>query len=147
MEPNFDLPGYEIIRHLGSGGFGEVWQARQTGIDRMVAIKVGYTPLTDSEAKRRFESECRALGRVSGHPSIVTIYTVGQLESDRPYLVLEYVEGGTLHQLAQQEPIEEFVLTKIGAQVAKALQTAHEAGVLHRDLKPENIFLLSLIHI
>jgi serine/threonine protein kinase len=137
----FVLEGFEPIRPLGGGGFGEVWLARQTNIDRDVAVKVGHAPIDDKTVQMRFERECIALGRLSGHPNIIDVFTAGQLNDGRPYLVLEYISGGTLWQRSQDGPVPEEDLRLIGIQLADALGTAHAAGVLHRDLKPENVLL------
>ncbi|MFV0258493.1 MAG: protein kinase domain-containing protein, partial [Acidimicrobiales bacterium] len=137
----FTLEGFEPIRRLGGGGFGEVWLARQTNVDREVAIKVGHAPIDDKTAQLRFERECIALGRLTGHPNIIDVYTVGQLPDGRPFLVLEYVSGGTLWQRFRDEAITETELRRVGVEIAEALVVAHDAGILHRDLKPENIFL------
>ncbi len=137
----FTLDGIEPLRLIGTGGFGEVWLARQTKIDRQVAVKVGHTPIADETVRIRFERECIALGRLSGHPNIVDVFTAGQLDDGRPYLMLEYIDGGTLWRRLKQGPMSERELRFIGLELASALCVAHEAGVLHRDLKPENILL------
>jgi serine/threonine protein kinase len=137
----FRLHGFEPIERLGGGGFGEVWLARQTNIDRMVAVKIGHMPIDDKTVQLRFERECIALGRLSGHRNIIDVFTAGQLEDGRPYLVLEYISGGTMWQRVHKDPMGEPELIRIGIQLAGALSIAHEAGVLHRDLKPENVLL------
>lgn len=137
----FVLDGFEPIDRLGGGGFGEVWLARQINIDRRVAIKVGHAPIDDKTVQLRFERECIALGRLSGHPNIVDVFTAGSMTDGRPYLVLEYVSGGTLWQRLQAQPLTEAELIKAGTQLSAALSVAHSLGVLHRDLKPENILM------
>lgn len=137
----FELRGFEPIGRIGGGGFGDVWLARQTDIDREVAIKLGHAPIDDKTVQLRFERECIALGRLSGHPNIIDVFTAGRLADGRPYLVLEYVSGGTLWQRLQRGPLTESDLIAIGVQLSDALDTAHRAGVLHRDLKPENVLL------
>lgn len=137
----FVLDGFEPIERLGGGGFGEVWLARQVNIDRRVAIKVGHAPIDDKTVQLRFERECIALGRLSGHPNIVDVFTAGSMADGRPYLVLEYVSGGTLWQRLQSQPLTEAELMKVGTQLSAALSVAHSSGVLHRDLKPENILM------
>ncbi len=141
MAATFQLDGFEPTTRLGGGGFGDVWLARQTNIDRQVAIKVGHSAIQDATIKLRFERECKALGRLSGHPNIVDVYTAGSLTDGRPYLVLEYISGGTLWQLLKKNPIPEQDLLQIGSQLSTALDVAHSSGVLHRDLKPENILM------
>ncbi len=137
----FELDGFEPLSRLGGGGFGDVWLARQVNIDRQVAIKIGHAPIDDKTVQLRFERECIALGRLSGHPNIIDVFTAGQLDDGRPYLVLEFVNGGTLWQRLQRSPLSEVELCRIGIQLSDALGVAHGAGVLHRDLKPENVLL------
>ena len=139
----FELDGFEPMSRLGGGGFGDVWLARQTNVDRQVAIKVGHSPIEDETIRLRFDRECKALGRLSGHPNIVDVYTAGSLKDGRPYLVLEYVDGGTLWQRLRAGPLAESELLAIGVSLADALDVAHSSGVLHRDLKPENILMRS----
>ena len=143
MTATFELEGFEPISRLGGGGFGDVWLARQTNVDRQVAIKVGHSAIQDETIRLRFDRECKALGRLSGHSNIVDVYTAGSLKDGRPYLVLEYINGGTLWQRLKKRPIPESELISIGAQMAAALTEAHSSGVLHRDLKPENILIRS----
>lgn len=132
------LPGVEPVRALGTGGFGQVWLARQTDLDRLVAVKVGHRPLASADDRRRFERECRALGRLGGHPNIVEVHTSG-FDSGLPYLVLAYIGGGTL---ADHGPsLDETMLRLVAVQLCQAVEAAHGEKVLHRDLKPENVFL------
>lgn len=137
----FELDGFEPIKRIGGGGFGDVWLARQTNVDRQVAVKVGHAPIQDETIRLRFDRECKALGRLSGHPNIIDVYTAGTLRDGRPYLVLEYISGGTLWQRLKRSPLADDELIAIGSQMAGALHVAHSSGVLHRDLKPENILM------
>ncbi len=133
-----ELTGIEPVRRIGVGGFGEVWLARQTDFDRDVALKVGRRAFTSLDDRLRFERECKALGRLTGHPHVIGVHTSG-FQDDLPYLVMEFVEGGTL---ADHGPsLTEAELVTIGMQLCEAVAAAHEIGVLHRDLKPENVFL------
>jgi serine/threonine protein kinase len=141
MTASFELDGFEPMSRLGGGGFGDVWLARQTNVDRQVAIKVGHAPIQDETIRLRFDRECKALGRLSGHPNIVDVYTAGSLDDGRPYLVLEYIGGGTLWQRLKKSAIPEKELRALAQQLAAALNEAHSSGVLHRDLKPENILI------
>jgi serine/threonine protein kinase len=143
MSKTFALDGFEPIKRIGGGGFGDVWLARQTNVDRKVAVKVGHAPIQDDIIRLRFERECKALGRLSGHPNIVDVFTAGSLADGRPYLVLEYIDGGTLWQRLKRAPLGEPELITVGEQLAAALAEAHSSGVLHRDLKPENILMRS----
>ncbi len=137
----FELAGYETLDLIGGGGFGEVWLAAQNSTGRNVAVKVAHAPILDETLQIRFEREYKALGRLSGHPNIVDIVTAGTLADGRAYLVLEFIEGGTLWDRSQRESVEEDDLIDIGIELAKALKAAHNAGVLHRDVKPENVLL------
>lgn len=141
MSGSFELDGFEPIKRVGGGGFGDVWLARQTNVDRQVAVKVGHAPIEDETIRLRFDRECKALGRLSGHPNIIDVYTAGSLNDGRPYLVLEYISGGTLWQRLKRGPMTDDELIGIGGQLAGALHVAHSSGVLHRDLKPENILI------
>lgn len=143
MSKTFALDGFEPIKRIGGGGFGDVWLTRQTNVDREVAVKVGHAPIQDEIIRLRFERECKALGRLSGHPNIVDVFTAGSLADGRPYLVLEYIDGGTLWQRLKRAPLTEPELISVGEQLAGALAEAHGSGVLHRDLKPENILMRS----
>ena len=143
MSGPFEVTGFEPIKRIGGGGFGDVWLARQTNVDRQVAVKVGHAPIQDETIRLRFDRECKALGRLSGHPNISAVYTAGSLDDGRPYLVLEYISGGTLWQRLKRSPLNDDELIAIGGQLAGALHVAHSAGVLHRDLKPENILIRS----
>jgi serine/threonine protein kinase len=128
------LPGYEVIDVLGRGGFAVVHRARQSTIDREVAVKVDGRVILDERDQRRFLREVRAAGRLSGHPHVVEIYDAGVLPDGRPYLVMELCPNGPLHG-----PMPVADVVRIGAQVADALVAAHDLGVLHRDIKPGNI--------
>src|SRR5579863_7703318 len=119
------LGPYENLAPIGAGGMGEVWKARDTRLDRIVAIK------TSSERfSERFEREARAIAALN-HPNICQIYDVGP-----DYLVMEYIEGETPKG---PMPLDEAL--RIARQVADALEAAHDKGITHRDLKPANILL------
>ena len=139
------LGPYEVLAHLGSGGMGEVWRARDRRIGRDVAVKVlpGAYPPGD-ERLLRFEQEARAAGSLS-HPGLVTIFDVGTV-GGAPYIVMELLEGETLRDvLGDREPVALPPRRAIeyAIQIASALSAAHEKGIIHRDLKPENIFVTS----
>jgi WD40 repeat protein len=134
------VPGYEILGELGRGGMGIVYQARQLGLQRIVAIKmilagnqVGPKNLS------RFRAEAAALARLQ-HPNIVQIYDVGET-AGRPYFVLEYVAGGSLAQYLQGMPVPVREAAQLVEILARAVHAAHANGVIHRDLKPANILL------
>jgi serine/threonine protein kinase/Tol biopolymer transport system component len=131
------LGPYEIISPLGSGGFGEVYKARDTRLDRTVAIKI--LPSTDPELKTRFEHEAKAIAALT-HPHICTLYDVGH-QDGIDYLVMEYLEGETLADRLQRGPLKIDDALETAIEIADALDRAHRAGIVHRDLKPANIML------
>jgi hypothetical protein len=140
MTADFDLPGYEDVELIGAGGFGRVFRARQPAFDRTVAVKLLNGRLDDEATLRRFRRECQALGAVAGHPNIVPVYDAGGTPAGQPYLVMDYVRGGSLaDRLQRTGPLPWTEVASIGVRLAGALHTAHAAGVLHRDIKPENI--------
>lgn len=134
------LGPYEIASALGSGGMGEVYLARDIRLDREVAIKVLSTGTLDHPAALdRFRQEALALSRLN-HPNIETVYDFRE-EDGAHFLVLEFVPGETLAARIQRGAIPEREAAELGAQVADALEEAHERGVLHRDLKPGNVIV------
>lgn len=133
-----DLPGFEFVRALGSGGFADVFLFEQRLPRRPVAIKVLGGDL-DEEQRARFESEANLMAALSSHPNIVTIYGVDVAPNGRPYLLLEYCPGPTMSDRYKQEPLPVPEVLRVGVRVASALAAAHSAGILHRDIKPSNI--------
>src|SRR3977135_2488583 len=142
FEPGTRLGPYEIIAPLGAGGMGEVYRARDTRLDRTVAIKVLTGALAaDSESRRRFEHEARAIAALND-PHICTIHDVGR-HGELDYLVLEYLEGETLtDRLGRTPPLAMDEALAIAIQIGDALDGAHHAGIVHRDLKPGNVMLV-----
>ncbi len=134
------LGSYEILDKLGEGGMGEVYRARDTRLDRLVALKLLPPDVArDPERLTRFEREARAASALN-HPAIVTIYDVGSADS-QPWISMELVAGKTLRQLLQSGPLPLRRALTIAAQIADGLAKAHEAGIVHRDLKPENVMV------
>src|SRR5258708_31649961 len=134
------LGPYEIIAALGAGGMGEVYRARDTRLDRCVAIKILPSHLSCSpDLKSRFEREARTLSSLS-HPHICHLYDVGS-QLGVEFLVMELLEGETLDQHLRKGPMPLNEVLKIGVEIADALAKAHRLGVIHRDLKPSNIML------
>src|SRR5262249_41322807 len=138
--PGFRLGPYEIQSPLGAGGMGEVYRARDTRLERTVAIKVLPEQFASSpELKQRFEREARAISSLS-HPHICHLYDVGS-QGGVDYLVMEYLEGETLAGRLEKGPLPPEQLLKLGIEITQALEKAHRQGVVHRDLKPGNVML------
>ena len=134
------LGPYEIVGPLGAGGMGEVYRARDTRLDRDVAIKVLSGHFVSSPSlKERFEREARTISQLS-HPNICALYDVGS-QDGADYLVMECLEGESLADRLIRGPLTVEEVLRYGAQVADALDKAHQHGVIHRDLKPGNIML------
>ncbi len=140
------LPGtrigpYEISRELGRGGMGVVFAAVDTRLDRPVAIKMLAVEISQRhDLTARFQREARAVAALS-HPNIVELFDVGTF-GELPYAVMEFLDGEALSQRLARGPMEAREVRQIGAQIADALATAHEAKVIHRDLKPQNVMLV-----
>jgi Tol biopolymer transport system component len=140
LAPGTKLGPYEIQSPVGAGGMGEVYRARDTRLERTVAIKVLPEQFSSSpELRQRFEREARALSSFS-HPHICHLYDVGS-QHGIDYLVMEYLEGETLASRLQRGPLPLDQLLKVAVEVAEALERAHRQGVVHRDLKPGNVML------
>ena len=136
------LGPYEIVSRIGAGGMGEVFRARDTRLDRTVAIKVLPREFAENaQLKLRFEREAKSISQLS-HPNICTIHDVGHADGI-DYLVMEYLEGETLADRLTRGPLSVADVLRFGAQIAEALGRAHRAGIIHRDLKPGNIMLTS----
>jgi eukaryotic-like serine/threonine-protein kinase len=140
------LGPYEILTPLGAGGMGEVYKARDTRLDRTVAIKVLPDHVAaDTEARTRLEREAKAISQLN-HPHICTLYDLGRdalTDSAQPvdYLVLEYLEGETLARRLDTGPLNVAEALKLAMQIAGALDKAHRHGIIHRDLKPANVMV------
>jgi serine/threonine protein kinase len=133
------LGPYEILGALGAGGMGEVFRARDTRLNREVAIKVLPKQFaSDPDRLRRFEQETKTLASIN-HPNILTIYDVGMQEA--PYLVSELLEGKTLREVLGDGALPLRKATDYALQIAQGLAAAHGKGIIHRDLKPENVFI------
>ncbi len=140
LAPGTKLGPYEITGAIGAGGMGEVYRARDTRLDRTVAIKVLPAAFaSDAERLRRFEQEARAVGALN-HPNIMAVYDIGTSDGS-PYLVTELLEGETLRERLQGGALPVRKALDFGGQIASGLAAAHEKGIVHRDLKPENIYV------
>lgn len=131
---------YQILSLLGKGGMGEVYRARDTRLDRAVALKILPAEVTaDAERMRRFVREAKAAGALN-HPNVATIYEIGEAEGVS-FIAMEYVEGHTLAARINGHPLKVGEIVEIGAQIADALDEAHGKRITHRDLKPANVML------
>jgi eukaryotic-like serine/threonine-protein kinase len=138
--PGVRLGPYEVTAFLDAGGMGEVYRARDTRLDRNVAVKVLPQALAgDRDRLRRFELEARAVAALN-HPNILALFDIG-VQDGTPYVVSELLEGRTLRHHLAGGPLSARRAIDYGAQVARGLSAAHAQGVVHRDLKPENIFI------
>ena len=134
------LGPYEILAPIGAGGMGEVYRARDTRLDRGVAIKVLPSHLTNNpELRARFEREAKAVSSLN-HPHICTLYDVGR-EDGVDFLVMELVDGETLAVRLERGPMKLDEVLRVAAQIADGLDRAHKHGIVHRDLKPGNVML------
>src|SRR6516225_1915133 len=134
------LGPYEIDSPLGAGGMGEVYRARDTRLDRSVAIKILPSHLSDNpEARQRFDREARAISSLN-HPNICTLYDVGH-QNGMNYLVMEFLQGETLADRLIKGPLPLELALKYGIEICEGLEKAHQGGIVHRDLKPGNVML------
>jgi serine/threonine-protein kinase PknK len=148
--PDADVPdvraelgaaGFLNAEEIGRGGFGAVFRCEQPALDRTVAVKV-LTAHLDPVNLERFVREQRAMGRLSGHPHIVTMMQVGTTVSGRPYIVMQYHPKGSLHERIQRRGTLDWAASlRLGVKICGALEAAHRAGTLHRDVKPGNILI------
>src|SRR5450830_1746783 len=134
------LGPYEILAPIGAGGMGEVYRARDTRLERTVAVKVLPEHLSESaEVRQRFEREARTISQLS-HPHICALYDVGNQDGVE-YLVMEFLEGETLADRLAKGPLSLEQTLRYGVEIADALDRAHGGGIVHRDLKPGNVML------
>src|SRR5262245_42709134 len=134
------LGPYEVVSPIGAGGMGEVWKARDTRLERTVAVKVLPPHLSASpEARQRFEREAKTISQLS-HPHICALYDVGNQDGVE-YLVMEFLEGETLAERLLRGPLPVDQTLRYGMEIADALDKAHRRGIGHRDLKPGNVML------
>jgi len=131
---------YQIIRELGKGAMGTVYQGHDPEIDRLVALKVLREDRLSSEAfVQRFLKEAKAIGRLS-HPNVVAVYDIGQ-DHGTVYIAMEFLEGDPLSSLVERQGFSLAEVINLGVQVAEALDYAHQKGIIHRDVKPSNIIV------
>lgn len=135
------FPGYEVLALLGQAGVAAIYKARQTALDRFVAIKLlSLDAARDRQFEGRFKREAQTLAGLN-HPNLVSLYNFGQTTAGHLYMVLEYVEGASLHDLVQHRSLTPARVVRIIGQVCEGLAAAHRAGFVHRDLRPANILV------
>ncbi len=141
VAPGHEIGHYQVLSLLGAGGMGEVYRARDTRLQRDVAIKVLPAGLADNADRlRRFQQEARAAAGLN-HPNILAVHELGELEGS-PYIVTEVLEGETLREKLRGGALPARKAIECTVQVARGLAAAHARGIVHRDLKPENLFIL-----
>ncbi|MDP6446761.1 MAG: protein kinase [Pirellulaceae bacterium] len=139
MQSDWSIPGYEVVKPLGDGGMGHVVLARQTSLDRDVAVKI-LDKIDCADSVARFQREAKLLAHAGCH-NVVQVIDCGVCD-ERPYLVMEYVDGGTLrNQLSPGQPLPPARVAAMVDDIAAALAGLHERQILHRDLKPENVLI------
>ena len=136
------VPGFELGEAIGKGGFATVYRARQRSLDRLVAVKIDSRILDDDRNRRRFLREATASALISSHPHVVSLIDAGTTRDNRPYLVMELCDNGSVGQLVKRTgPLPAADVVELGIAVAGALAAAHEKGILHRDIKPSNVLI------
>lgn len=136
------IPGYVIGESIGKGGFATVYRAEQVSLHRAVAIKIDSRVLDDTRNQRRFLREATASALISSHPHVVSLIDAGTTRDNRPFLVMELCDNGSVGQLVRRDgPMTAADVLELGIAISSALAAAHECGILHRDIKPGNILI------
>ena len=134
------IPGYTLVKRLGSGSEADVYLYQQLSPTRQVAIKISKGKL-DPQAAARFRSEANLMGQISSHPNILTVYASGVTATGSGYTVFEYAPGGNYKSLLAHSRLTVEQMLDLGIRLASALFTAHRRGIIHRDIKPSNILI------
>src|SRR5436190_684362 len=136
---------YEIMARIGEGGMGVVYKAKQTSIDRVIAIKMLNPQMaSDQQWVQRFYNEAKATSRLQ-HPNTIRMFDFGQTADGRLFLTMEFLDGQTLREaVARQAPMAPNRVLKVLIQCCASLAEAHSIGIIHRDIKPDNVFLLNM---
>ena len=135
-----EIDQYEIISQIGKGGMGTVYLARDKSLGRKIAIKFLDKKFSqDQDRLQRFFLEARTASALN-QPNIITIYQIGEVD-DHHFIATEFIEGKTLRQIIENEPLKLMSVVEIAIQIASALKAAHDAGIIHRDIKPDNIMV------
>ena len=142
LKPGSSISHYKILSEIGKGGMGEVYLARDTKLERKVALKFLHEEFSKDKASlNRFQREAKAASALN-HPGILTIYEVGEADG-APYISSEYIQGTSVGRFAREETVSLEKALDIAIQVVTALKAAHESGIVHRDIKPENVMIRS----
>ncbi len=139
--PGSKIGHYDLLERLGAGGMGVVYKARDTGLDRIVALKFLPSHLSaDSEQRSRFIREAKAASAID-HPNIGSVYEIGETDDGQSYIAMAFYEGETLRTILERGPIAPALAVDYACQIAKGMAKAHECGIIHRDLKPANVII------
>src|SRR5262245_41381994 len=140
LPPGTEVGPYQLLSIVGTGGMGEVYRARDTRLDRTVALKlVRSSLLAQADTRSRFRSEARLVAALS-HRKIVALFDIGEFQ-ENDFLVMEYINGRTLKELITPDGLPLHDVVHYGTQIAHALSAAHAAGIVHRDIKPANVMI------
>jgi serine/threonine protein kinase len=135
------IPGLTSLTPLGHGGFADVYQAQQQHLNRWVAVKVFRVTLADRVAADQFKAECQAVGRLDGHPNLLTVHDANVLADGHPYMVVERCDSSLAKLVGSRGPMPVDQVVELGLQLARALLHAHSARVVHGDVTPQNVLL------
>lgn len=137
-----EIAGFEDLQEIARGASGVVYRARQTALNRVVAVKVVHRVKVDESTSERFDRECRTAGQLGFNPRILPVYQAGTTADGRPYLAMELMEGGTASErMGEVGRLAEVEVVAIGIQIADALETVNQQGLVHRDVKPDNVLI------